>query len=145
MGAKTSKRYSFLKSLLNLFNLFLNFLLSCSHQIAVLDSWNFEFPIFNESLNFTIVPYGETKNSIIWKTRDRRAKRSEIWVSRVSMQRTQGTIDTYVIKVILGSFTPNDPDFRKTWFSKTVGHRAKRNENLASGVSIQCTQGTFDT
>ncbi len=24
--------------------------------------WNFEFPIFNEFSNFTIVPYGETKN-----------------------------------------------------------------------------------
>ncbi len=57
-----SKCYSSLKSLLNLFKLFLNFLLSGPHKSTVLDFWNFEFLIFNEFLNFTIVPYGETKN-----------------------------------------------------------------------------------
>ena len=48
MGAKISKRYSSLKLLLNLFKLFLKFLLSCPHKSTVLDFWNFEFPIFNE-------------------------------------------------------------------------------------------------
>ena len=62
MAGKTSKPYSSLKSLLNPFKLFLNFLLSCPHKSAVLDFWNFEFPIFNDFFNFTIVPYGETKN-----------------------------------------------------------------------------------
>ncbi len=62
MGANASKCYSSLKSLLNLFNLFLNFLLSCPHKSTVLDFWNFKFPIFNEFLNFTIAPYGETKH-----------------------------------------------------------------------------------
>ncbi len=61
MGAKTSKRYSSLKSLLNLLN-FLNFLLSGLHKSTVLDFSNIEFPIFNEFLNFTIVPFGEAKN-----------------------------------------------------------------------------------
>ncbi len=37
MGGKTSKRYSTLKSLLNPFKLFLNFLLSGPHKSAVLD------------------------------------------------------------------------------------------------------------
>ena len=62
MGAKTSKHYSSLKSPLNLFYLLRNFLLSCPHKSTVLDFCNFKLPIFNEFLNFTIVPYGETKN-----------------------------------------------------------------------------------
>ncbi len=37
MGAKTSKRYSSLKSLLNPFKLFLNFLLSGPDKSTVLD------------------------------------------------------------------------------------------------------------
>ncbi len=37
MGAKTSKRYSSLKSLLNPLKLFLNFVLSGPHKSAVLD------------------------------------------------------------------------------------------------------------
>ncbi len=44
------------------------------------------------------------KTSIIWKTSERRTKRSEIWASGVSIQCTQGTFVTSVIKVILGSF-----------------------------------------
>ncbi len=62
MGAKISKRYSSLKSVLNHFKLFLNFLLSGPHKSAILNFWNFEFPVFNDFFNFTIVPYGETKN-----------------------------------------------------------------------------------
>ena len=64
MGAKISKRYSSLKSLLNLFNLFLNFLRPLQKSTVFLDIWNFEFPIFSDFFffNFTIVPYGETKN-----------------------------------------------------------------------------------
>ena len=62
MAAKTSTRYSSLKSHLNLFKRFLDFLLSGPHKSTVLDFLNFEFLIFNEFLNFTIVPYGETKN-----------------------------------------------------------------------------------
>ncbi len=37
MGAKPSKRYSSLKKLLNLFKLFLNFLLSGAHKSTVSD------------------------------------------------------------------------------------------------------------
>ncbi len=47
---------------------------------------------------------GKPKTSIIWKTSDRRAKWNEIWTSWVSVHSTQGTFDTSVIKVILGSF-----------------------------------------
>ena len=106
MGAKTSKRYSSIKSLLNPFEPFLNFLLSGSHKGTVLDFWNFEIPIFNEFFNFIIVPYGEIKKKkpIIWKTSDLGAKRSEIWASGVSIQCRKGTLDTLVIKVILGPF-----------------------------------------
>ncbi len=48
---------------------------------------------------------GKPKTSIIWKMSDRRAKRIEIWPSGVSVQCTQGTFDTSMIKVILGSFS----------------------------------------
>ncbi len=47
MGAKTSKRYSSLKSRLNLFNLSLNFLISGPHKSTVLD-----FFFFFEILSF---------------------------------------------------------------------------------------------
>ncbi len=47
---------------------------------------------------------GKHKTSIVWKTSDCKAKQSEIWASGVSIQCTQGTFDTSVIKVILGSF-----------------------------------------
>ncbi len=46
LGAKTSKRYSSLKSLLNPFKLFLKFLLSGPQKSTVLDFWNFELLIF---------------------------------------------------------------------------------------------------
>ncbi len=76
----------------------------------------------------------------------RRAKRSEIWAYGVSIQCTQGTCDTSVIKVILGSFGAF-PIFKKktNCILKTAARRAKWIEIWASGVSIQCTQGAFDT
>ncbi len=40
--------------------------------------------------------------SFIWKTACRRAKRSEIWASGVTIQCIQGTFDSTVLKVILG-------------------------------------------
>ena len=63
MGAEISKGYSSIKSLLNLLTPFLNFLLSGPHKSTVLYFLNFEFPIFNEFLNVTIVLYGETKKN----------------------------------------------------------------------------------
>ncbi len=54
MGAKTSKRYSSFKSLLNPFNLFLNFLLSGPDKSTVLDFWNFEFLTFQEFCSFSL-------------------------------------------------------------------------------------------
>ncbi len=50
MGAKISKRYSSLKSLLNPSKLFLKFLLSGLHKSTVLDFSNFEFLIFQQFL-----------------------------------------------------------------------------------------------
>ncbi len=47
---------------------------------------------------------GKPKTSIIWKTSERRAKQSEMWASGVSIQCAQGTFETSVLKVILGSF-----------------------------------------
>ena len=76
MGAKISKRYTSLKSILNLFNLFLNCLLIGSHKNTALDCSNFEFPIFNEFFNFTIVPMGKSKNLNFLETSDRRAKQT---------------------------------------------------------------------
>ncbi len=90
MGAKTSKRYSSIKSLLNLFKLFMNFLLSGPHKSTVLIFINFEFLIFNELLNFTNVPYGETKN-LNYLENER--PQSEIWAPAVSIQSMQGTFD----------------------------------------------------
>ncbi len=69
--------------------------------------WIFEILSFRFLTNFWISPLhpmGKPKTSIIWKTSDCRAKQSEIWASGVSIQSTQGTFDTSVVKVILGSF-----------------------------------------
>ncbi len=55
---------------------------------------------------------GKPKTSIIWKMSDRRGKRIETWASGVSIQCTQGNVDTSVIKVILGSFSAF-PIFKK--------------------------------
>ncbi len=48
MGAKTSKRYFSLKSLLNPFKLFLNFLVSGPDKSIVLDFLKFELLIFHD-------------------------------------------------------------------------------------------------
>ena len=65
MGAKTSKRYTSLKSLLNPFKLFLVFLPNGPHKTT--------FGIFEKKssklLEFTIVSYAETKNLNYWKIR----------------------------------------------------------------------------
>ena len=63
MGAKISKHYS-LKSLLNPFKLFLNFLLSGPYKSTVLNFWNFGFLIFQKFLFVVfvnVVPY-ESQN-----------------------------------------------------------------------------------
>ena len=62
VGAKSSKSYSSLKSLLNLFKPFLKFLLHGPHKSVVLDVWNFELLIFDIFLKFSIIPYGEAKH-----------------------------------------------------------------------------------
>ena len=44
------------------------------------------------------------KTSIIWKTSDRRAKRSESWDSWVVIEHIRGTFGLLAFRVILGSF-----------------------------------------
>ena len=46
----------------------------------------------------------KSKTSIIWKKSDRRAKRSEIWDSRVVVQHIWGAFGLVAFKVILRSF-----------------------------------------
>ncbi len=101
MGAKISKRYSCLKSLLNLFKPFLIFLLGGPHQSTVFFLfffiWIFEILSFWFLTNFwnsPLYPMGKTKTSIIWKTSNRRAKHSAILASGVSVQCIQVTLDT---------------------------------------------------
>ena len=86
MGAKISKRYSSYKPQPNVLKLALNFPPNGPHIITfgifeILSVWF--LTNFVENSKFTIVAYGEIKKTIIWKTSDRRAKRSEIsdsWV-----------------------------------------------------------------
>ncbi len=47
--------------------------------------------------------HSDFRQACISKMAGRRAKRVEIWAFRVSIQCTQGTFDTYVLNVILGS------------------------------------------
>ncbi len=61
---------------------FESFLLSGSHQSTVLD---FEITIFHDFLISLLYRMGNPKTSIIWKTSDHRAKRSEIWDSELGL------------------------------------------------------------
>ena len=86
MGAKISKRYPSYKLQPKVLRLVLNFLqmvLTKQH----LGFLNFEFPIFNDFFfqKFQIhhCSLWRNKTSIFWKKSDHRAKRSEIWDSRV--------------------------------------------------------------
>ncbi len=71
--------------------------------------FNFEFPIFNdfffENFKLTIKKlWKKSETSIIWKTSDRRAIRSEIWDSWVVIQHIRDTFGILAFNVILGSF-----------------------------------------
>ena len=48
--------------------------------------------------------HSDLRQACISKMAGRRVKLSEIWASGVSIQCTQGTFDTTVLNVILGSF-----------------------------------------
>ena len=90
------------------------------------------------SLNITnILTHSDFRKTCISKTAGHGAKFGS---QGVSIQCTQGTFDTWVLKVIRCICS-----FRNTCISKTAGRRAKWSETWASGVSIHCTQGTFDT
>ncbi len=92
------------------FKLFLNFLPNGPHKtfrIFKILSFRFLTIFFFEKKNFkfTIVAYGEAKNLIyIWKTSDRRAKRSEIWDPWVVNQHIRGTFGLLAFKVFFRSF-----------------------------------------
>ena len=49
-----------------------------------------------------------------------------------------------MVKIILGVIRCIS-DFQQAHVSKTADRRAKRSKLWASGVNIQCIQGTFDT
>ncbi len=103
-GSQNFKTLLLLQITFESFHPFPEFSSQLSSQVLF---WIFEILSFRFLMNFwisTLHPMGKPKTSIIWKTSDRRAKQSEIWASGVSIQCTQGTFDTYVVKVILGSF-----------------------------------------
>ena len=60
-GSQNVKTLRLPEIALESFQRFPNFFLSGPHKSSALHFWNFEFSIFNELLNFTIVPYGEIK------------------------------------------------------------------------------------
>ncbi len=78
-----------------------------SSQNYVGDFLNFEFRFLNFLSKISLslfYPMEKPKTSIIWKTNDRRAKRGEIWVSRVVLQHVKGTFGRVPFNVILGAF-----------------------------------------
>ena len=106
--SKNSIRYPCYKLQPKLLKLLLIF---SSHWFAQNNVWdfkNFEIPIFSifffENFEFSIVAYGESKTSIIWKMSDRRAALSAIWDSWVLAIHIWCAVDLITSKVILGSF-----------------------------------------
>ncbi len=73
---KISKRYSSLKSLLNLFKPFLKFRLSCPHKRTVLGFWNFEFTNFHDFVSFSL-----TWDPMAAKTSKRYPSNKYLWIS----------------------------------------------------------------
>ncbi len=134
MGAKTSKPYSSLKSVLNPFKRFLKFLLSGPHKRTVLDVWNFKFRIFNDFFNFTmIVPYGETKKPQLSR------KRATIERNRVKFGPREWVFSVHRVLLTLQwlrSFWGHSvhSDFRQVCISKMAGHSAKLIEIWSSGL-----------
>ena len=64
------------------------------------------FAFFFENFEFAIIAHGETKTSIVWKTSDRTAKRSESsdsWVLVIHIP-VWRTVNLVTSKVIWGSF-----------------------------------------
>ncbi len=150
MGAKTSKRYSSLKSLLNPFKLLLKFLLSGPHKSTVLDFWNLGFLIFQEFCSFSLTydPMGAKTLLLPQITLESFQTFSWILFSVVLTK-----VLFWIFEILSFRFLTNfwisplhpmgKPKTSIIW--KTSDRRAKPSEIWASGVSIQCTQGTFDT
>ncbi len=84
-GAKISKGWSSYKLQPKVFKLVMNFPPNSPHKTTL---GYFEFPIFSDFfskiLSSPLYPMEKLKTSSIWKISDRRAKRSEIWDSRVA-------------------------------------------------------------
>ncbi len=91
---KISKRYSY-KSQLNVLKHFLNSPPNGAHKttFGVFENLSFSFLtiFFWKIANSPLYPMEKSKTSIIWKTSDHRAKRSEIWDSLVVLQHIYGT------------------------------------------------------
>ncbi len=116
----------------------------CRTNSTVLDFWNFEFLIFNELLNFTIVPYGETKN-LNYLENDGPQSETEWHVG------LGGEYSMYTRYFWHSSDLGHSGVFRCILiFGKPVSQkwmvvtRAKWSEIWASGVNIQCIQDTCE-
>ena len=106
MGVKISKRYSSYKSQRNVFKLVLNVTPNGPHRMTlrIFQILSFRFvTIFSRKFQIHHC-MKKSKTSIIWKTPDRRAKRSDILDSWIVTQHILGTLGILAFKVILGSF-----------------------------------------
>ena len=83
MGVQISKRYSSYKSQPNDFKLALNFPPNGppKNAFGIFEILSFDF--FSKISNSPLQPMEKSKTSIIWKKRDRKAKRREMWDSWV--------------------------------------------------------------
>ncbi len=132
---KLSKRYASYKSQANVSKLVLNIPPNCPRKstFGLFDVFSFPFlTIFFENFKFIIIPTEKAKkNSIIWKKRNHRAKRSEILESRVVVQNIYGTFGLVVFQVILGVFRCTC-DFAENTISKKATSSTNRSRNLSN-------------
>ncbi len=143
MEAKISKRYSSLKSLLNHFKIFWTFF---SVVLTKVLFWIFEILSFRFLTNFEFHHcsiWGNQKPPLSGKRSTVERNRVKFWPRGwvFSVHRVLSTLQW------LRSFWGHSvhSNFRHACISKTAGRRAKQIKIWASGMSIQCTQGTFDT
>ncbi len=108
LGVKISTTVLFLQNATKSFETCLEFSSQSQslHKTTFVFFLIFEFPIFNyffsKISNSPLQPIEKSKTSIIWKTSERRAKRSEIW--EVVVQHIWGTFDLLAFNCTLGSF-----------------------------------------
>ncbi len=103
--------------------------------------WIFEILSFWFLTNFLIsplYPMGKPKTSIIWKTSDCKFGSPELVFSVHRVLLTLQWLRSFCGHLV-------HSDFRQACISKMAGRRAKQSEIWASGASIQCIQGPFDS